>query len=141
VPHVQRAGADPEQERSHDEEVVAADEDHFDIGPAAQELLEVAGRVGAAEPEFSPRRTLVSMLPSVTAIRTFALADGGAIEIGPEDALGWHYWRFLPEALLPSVWVYFSFRYARGESNRPLRTHTWPIALAAAVIALSSIGR
>lgn len=56
---------------------------------------------------------------------------------GPDEALFWHYWRFRPEALLPAVWVYFSLRYARGEANRPLRTHLWSLALAGAAPIIS----
>lgn len=58
----------------------------------------------------------------------------------PKDALSWHYWRFVPEAVIPGLWAFFSVRYARGESSRSLRTGLLPVALATAVPMIAVFG-
>jgi hypothetical protein len=50
VPRVEHAGAGLEQQRRHEEVVVATDEGDLDVGIAPEQSLEVPSRVNAPEP-------------------------------------------------------------------------------------------
>ncbi len=50
-----------------------------------------------------------------------------------EAALSWHYWRFVPESLIPGLWAYFSVRYARGPRDRNFRRNLVAVGLATVV--------
>ncbi len=114
-------------------------------------LLAVSGAIFAAAlavtAGWNGRRSL-SQLAFASGMAVLALesvfATLAASVAAPDQMLYWQNWRFMSTSLLPGLWIFFSFTYARGNDRELWRR--WSLPWTASVVcplvfALSCFGR